>query len=237
MALPWEVSDETLESFARRRSAGGGDVRRERRRAGAAKPRAVELGSINFPTSAKPAAQAPFLTGVKALYNFEFDIAAEAFREAQKADPGFALGYWGEAMSYNHPLWAQQDLPAARKVLERLAPTAAARAAKAPAGKERELIEVARGAVRRRRQAGARHRLRRRAEGDAREVSRPTTRSRCFYSLALLGTGAARRDRTRATRCRPRRSRRASSSATRSTRARRTTSSTRSTIPTTRSSA
>lgn len=101
----------------------------------------VELGSINFPTSAAPAAQAPFLIGVKGLYNFEFDIAAEAFRDAQQADPGFALGYWGEAMSYNHPLWAQQDLPAARKVMERLAPTAAARAAKAPAGKERELIE------------------------------------------------------------------------------------------------
>jgi hypothetical protein len=48
-------------------------------------PKAVELGSINFPTSAKPAAQAPFLTGVKALYNFEFDIAADAFRDAQKA--------------------------------------------------------------------------------------------------------------------------------------------------------
>jgi tetratricopeptide (TPR) repeat protein len=105
-------------------------------------PAAVELGTINFPTSAKPAAQGPFLVGVKGLYNFEFDIAAEAFREAQKADPGFALGYWGEAMSYNHPLWAQQDLSAARKVLERLAPTAAARAAKAPAGKERELIEA-----------------------------------------------------------------------------------------------
>src|ERR1700710_1171207 len=103
--------------------------------------KAGERGSINFPTSAKPAAQAPFLTGVKALYNFEFDIAAEASRETQKADPAFALGYWGEAMSFNHPLWAQQDLPAARKVLERLAPTAAARAAKAPAGKERELIE------------------------------------------------------------------------------------------------
>ena len=106
-------------------------------------PAAKELGSINFPTSAKPAAQSAFLTGTKALYNFEFDIAAEAFQEAQKADPAFALGYWGEAMSYNHPLWAQQDLAAARKVLERLAPTAAARAAKAPAGKERELIEAA----------------------------------------------------------------------------------------------
>ena len=103
--------------------------------------KAVELGTINFPSSARPAAQAPFLTGVKALYNFEFDIAGEVFREAQKADPGFALAYWGEAMSYNHPLWAQQDLPAARKVMERLAPTAAARAAKAPAGTERELIE------------------------------------------------------------------------------------------------
>ena len=105
-------------------------------------PAAVELGMISFPTSAKPAAQGPFLVGVKALYNFEFDIAADAFREAEKADPGFALAYWGEAMSFNHPLWAQQDLSAARKVLERLAPTAAARAAKAPAGKERELVEA-----------------------------------------------------------------------------------------------
>src|SRR5438270_3141660 len=100
-----------------------------------------ELGTISFPTSAKPAAQAPFLVGVKALYNLEFDIAGEAFQQAEKADPSFALAYWGEAMSFNHPLWAQQDLPAARRVLERLAPTAAARAAKAPAGKERDLME------------------------------------------------------------------------------------------------
>jgi tetratricopeptide (TPR) repeat protein len=106
-------------------------------------PATGELGTITFPTSANPAAQTAFLTGTKALYNFEFDLAAEAFQQAQKADPAFALGYWGEAMSYNHPLWAQQDLASARRVLERLAPTAAARAAKAPAGKERELIEAA----------------------------------------------------------------------------------------------
>jgi tetratricopeptide (TPR) repeat protein len=112
-------------------------------RVSAQTPAAVELGTINFPTSAKPAAQAAFLVGTKALYNFEFDIAGEAFREAQKADPAFALAYWGEAMSFNHPLWAEQDLASARKVLERLAPTAAARAAKAPAGKERELIDAA----------------------------------------------------------------------------------------------
>jgi len=99
------------------------------------------LGTIDFPTSAASAAQTPFLIGVKALFNFEFDTAADAFRDAQKADPNFALAYWGEAMSFNHPLWAEQDLAAARRVLDRLAPTATARAAKAPAGKERALIQ------------------------------------------------------------------------------------------------
>src|SRR5215471_17620972 len=92
----------------------------------------TQLGTIHFPSSASAAAQGPFLVGVKALFNFEFDIAAEAFQQTQKADTAFALGYWGEAMSFNHPLWAQQDLAAARRVLDRLAPTAAARAAKAP---------------------------------------------------------------------------------------------------------
>jgi tetratricopeptide (TPR) repeat protein len=105
--------------------------------------RTGELGTIQFPTSAKvAAAQSAFLTGVKALHNFEFDTAADAFRDAQKAEPGFAMAYWGEAMSFNHPLWAQQDIASARKVLERLAPTAAARSAKVPAGKERDLIET-----------------------------------------------------------------------------------------------
>jgi len=154
----------------------------------APKTNSVELGSINFPTSAKPAAQAPFLTGVKALYNFEFDIAADAFRDAQKADPGFALGYWGEAMSFNHPLWAQQDLPAARKVMERLAPTAAARAAKAPAGKERELIESIEVLF------GAGDKLARDiAYADALKAMHAKYPAddeiACFYSLALLGTG------------------------------------------------
>ena len=108
----------------------------------AAQQNRAELGTLKFPTSGAEAAQAPFLVGVKALHNFEFDTAGEAFRQAQKADPSFALAYWGEAMSFNHPLWSDQDIASARKVLERLAPTAAARAAKAPAGKERSLIEA-----------------------------------------------------------------------------------------------
>ena len=90
-------------------------------------PAAQELGTITFPTSGAAAAQPAFIEGVKALHSFEFDAAADAFRRAQKADPKFALAYWGEAMSHNHPLWAQQDLDAAKAVLERLAPTHEAR--------------------------------------------------------------------------------------------------------------
>ena len=46
------------------------------------------LGAVDFPTSASAAAQASFLVGVKALFNFEFDTAAEAFQQTQKVDPG-----------------------------------------------------------------------------------------------------------------------------------------------------
>jgi tetratricopeptide (TPR) repeat protein len=105
-------------------------------------PAAQELGTITFPTSSAPAAQAAFLEGVKALHSFQFDEAAEAFRRAQKADPNFAMAFWGEAMSYNHPLWAQQDVDAAKKTLDRLAPTHDARLAKAKLPKEKALLEA-----------------------------------------------------------------------------------------------
>ena len=103
---------------------------------------AQELGTIAFPTSGAAAAQPAFLEGVKALHSFQFDEAAEAFRRAQKADPDFALAYWGEAMSHNHPLWAQQDLAKAKEALDRLAPTHEARLAKARLPKEKALLEA-----------------------------------------------------------------------------------------------
>jgi hypothetical protein len=103
---------------------------------------AQELGTIAFPTSGAAAAQPAFLEGVKALHSFQFDEAAEAFRRAQKADPDFVMAYWGEAMSHNHPLWAQQDLDAAKKALERAAPTHEARLAKVKLPKEKAFLEA-----------------------------------------------------------------------------------------------
>ena len=75
------------------------------------------LGRIDFPTSQTGAAQSAFLKGVLLLHSFEYDDAREAFVEAEKAAPGFAMAYWGEAMTHNHPLWAQTapDLARARR--------------------------------------------------------------------------------------------------------------------------
>jgi tetratricopeptide (TPR) repeat protein len=105
--------------------------------------RAQTLGSVDFPNSGKPGAQTPFLRGVLLLHSFEYEDAAKAFQDAQAADPQFALAYWGEAMTYTHPLWNQQDQAAGRAALEHLGATAAARRAKAGTERERGFLAAA----------------------------------------------------------------------------------------------
>ncbi len=102
----------------------------------------ANLGSIDFPNSGATEAQTAFLTGMKALHSFEFEDAGEAFREAQAIDPDFGLAYWGEALSYNHPLWSEQDRDAAHAALARYAPTPQDRANKTPSGREKGLMEA-----------------------------------------------------------------------------------------------
>src|ERR1043166_612030 len=82
-----------------------------------------QLGRVEFPTSGSPKAQAHFLRGLAALHSFWYEEALEAFRESTKIDPDFAMGYWGEAMTYNHPLWSEQDIAAAREVLAKIKET------------------------------------------------------------------------------------------------------------------
>jgi tetratricopeptide (TPR) repeat protein len=79
-----------------------------------------QLGRVEFQTSGSPAAQAHFLRGLAALHSFWYEEALEAFRESTKADPDFMMGYWGEAMAQNHPLWSEQDLTAARAVIAKI---------------------------------------------------------------------------------------------------------------------
>ena len=100
------------------------------------------LGTVSFPNSGASVAQQDFLRGVLLLHSFEYGTAAEAFRRAQQADPSFAMAYWGEAMTYTHPVWNQKDVEAALSALARLAPTSAERLAKAGTERERGFLRA-----------------------------------------------------------------------------------------------
>jgi tetratricopeptide (TPR) repeat protein len=150
-------------------------------------------GHVAFANSGSPAAQADFLAGLALLHDFEYPAAAEAFRRAQAADPGFAMAYWGEAMTFNHPIWMQQDLKAARDALNKLAPTPAARRAKAKTEREQEYLDAleilyADGTKEARdfRYEDAMAKLYARYPDDVDAAA--------FYGLAILGTAHAGRD-------------------------------------------
>jgi tetratricopeptide (TPR) repeat protein len=102
----------------------------------------LEVGSVSFANSGAPEAQAAFHQGLAQLHNFEYASAAEFFRKAQEIDPSFAMAYWGEAMTHTHPIWFQQDLEAARAVLQRLGKTPEQRLAKAKSERERDYLRT-----------------------------------------------------------------------------------------------
>ncbi|HUE90021.1 MAG TPA: tetratricopeptide repeat protein [Vicinamibacterales bacterium] len=143
-------------------------------------------GLITFPTSGSQVAHREFLRGVEALHSFEYEEANEAFVKAQQIEPGFAMAYWGEAMTYHQTLWRKEDPAAARRVLLKLGPTMAARAAKAPTLREKAFlaaIEVLFGpgdaTARRSGYARAMEQLYSATPGDP-DVA-------AFYALALMG--------------------------------------------------
>ena len=78
------------------------------------------LGSIAFPASGAAEAQPHFLRGVAALHSFWYEEAIEAFRRATTIDPNFAMGYWGEAMAHNHPIWKEENVETARAALQKV---------------------------------------------------------------------------------------------------------------------
>lgn len=159
----------------------------------AAQEAAGQLGVIDFPTSQTGAAQDAFVRGVLLLHSFEYEDAREAFQEAQQAAPGFAMAYWGEAMSYNHPLWAQTAPEQARAALERLAPTPAERLAKAGSDKERDWLRAVDALF------GTGEKLERdkayaAAMAHMHEAYPEDLEVTAFYALGLLGTSHGGRD-------------------------------------------
>ena len=106
----------------------------------ASQPLPANLGVIDFPTSGSPEAQEHVLRGAAMLHSFGLEDAALEFRQAQELDPYFAMAYWGEAMSYNHPLQRVQQWDLPKDALMRLGPDREARLAKAPTEREQGFV-------------------------------------------------------------------------------------------------
>ena len=153
------------------------------------------VGQLSFPTSGSPEAQRHFLRGAAILHSFGWKQAIAEFQLAQKAQPDFAMAYWGETLCYNHPLNSQMDPKEPRAVLARLGPDRAARLAKAPTARERGFLNAVEelwgdGDSRQRRlnYMAAMERLHKDFPNDD-EVQ-------TFYALSILSASAAVDDRT-----------------------------------------
>jgi hypothetical protein len=153
------------------------------------------LGTATFATSThSPEAQTAFMRGLLLLHVFEYEDAAKAFQSAERIDPAFAMAYWGEAMTYNHPVWNQVDVSAGQAALRKLAPTPSARAAAIADARQRdymatvEILYDGQGTKPERdaRYATAMQRLA--------HVYRSDDEAQLFYSLALLGRSEGVRD-------------------------------------------
>ncbi len=153
------------------------------------------VGNLSFPTSGSAEAQRHFLRGVAILHSFGWKQAIAEFQLAQKAQPDFAMAYWGESLAYNHPLNSQMDFKEPRAVLARLGPDRAARVAKAPTAREKGFINAVEDLW---------------GEGDsrARRIAYMTAMERLynefpaddevktFYALSILSASSAVDDRT-----------------------------------------
>ena len=153
------------------------------------------LGTATFPTSThSPAAAHEFMRGLLLLHLFEYEDANASFIAAEKTDPNFVMAYWGEAMTFNHPVWNELDARAGQAALSKFGPTPEARAERIADPRERawfSAVEILYSGV------GTK------PERDARyaEAMQQLTRAypsddeaQLFYALALLGKSEGVRD-------------------------------------------
>lgn len=140
------------------------------------------VGQVTLHNSGDPAAQQDFLDGLAALHSFWYEEARDLFRQAQETDPGFALAYWGEAMSHYQPIWGTTNRSGGRSALTRLDDEAGDRLARYGTEIEQVLVDAARGLF-----DGDGQEEFSQVLGEAHEEFPDNTEIAAFYALSLQG--------------------------------------------------
>ncbi len=156
-------------------------------------PPNTNLGSVELKVTGAPEAAKYFQEGLLLLHSFEFKDAAEKFLKAQEIDSTFVMAYWGEAMSFNHPLWKERYTEDGIAALQKLDSTKEERLAMAKTPLERDLLEAVEILY---------------TEGDKKELDIAYKNKMeklylkypkqhevaAFYALSLLGSSKSRKD-------------------------------------------
>ncbi|OUU78817.1 MAG: hypothetical protein CBC38_06800 [Gammaproteobacteria bacterium TMED78] len=98
-------------------------------------------GETDFQASGSSEAHIKFTQGLLQLHNFEYDDARKSFLSAQEIDSDFAMAYWGEALTYEHPLWSRHNLKGSRDALAKLGNSSQDRLNKAITEREKHYID------------------------------------------------------------------------------------------------
>jgi tetratricopeptide (TPR) repeat protein len=153
------------------------------------------LGKATFPTSThSAAAQSDFMRGLLLLHLFEYSDAAKSFVAAENADPGFAMAYWGQAMTFNHGVWNQVDVKAGQAALAKFGAIAEERAGRIADPRERaymSAVEILYSGKADKRERDAQYSA---AMEQLAESYPKDDEAQLFYALALLGTSEGVRD-------------------------------------------
>ena len=153
----------------------------------------ANLGKVVLEVTGSEKAAPYFHDGLLLLHSFEFEEAAVNFVKAQEIDSNFVMAYWGEAMSYNHPLWRERYSEEGIAALKKLANTKEERLAMAKTPLEHDLLDAVEILY---------------AEGDKIEQDKaycsqmqslhkkyPTHHEvSAFYALSLLGSSKSRKE-------------------------------------------
>ncbi|OXS15721.1 hypothetical protein CGX12_07450 [Zobellella denitrificans] len=147
-----------------------------------------QLGKVAFSVSCQAQAAALVERGMALLHHMTYEGAEAEFARAAELDPGCAMAYWGQAMSYIHPLWS--DPPSRERYQQGAALIDKARAAGAASELEQAFIAAVAAYYRHEWEPDERPRLASFAEGWrlAYDAMPEEHEVMSFYALALIAT-------------------------------------------------